>query len=235
MRRRKDAPRVDKASVQALDSGSENISEREKAIVEQAKKAIKTVHLPADTARQKQLVYDAWVNGYSERETKRILANQKPPIHISLGRIKTLKARVQEESKAEFERDRPTLKHQQLARLARYRRLAEGRRTLDGRTWIEEPNHAALAKYEQLYADIAGTKEPLKIDVEIVHREAIIEVVGDMTDETADQLVAAYDNLAQLAHVGAKQLGMQMPELLPKPVITVEPLKTETNGVKKAS
>ncbi len=227
--RRIKKPHVDQTPSRADDVGQ--LSPREQAIAAQATKAIRTVHSKEDTRKQMALVLDGWVTGLSERATQAAIEKQHG-IRLSIGRIRTLRARIQDDAKAEFERERDTLKLQQLARITRYRRQAEQKTELrKGEIVVtKEADHTALVKWEQLYADIAGTKEPIKIDVDIVHREALTEVVGSMTADMAERFVEAYDHMMQLAEAGARHTGAEIPQVLPRA------LPEHTNGItKKAS
>lgn len=170
-----------------------------------------------ETQAQMQEIADGWIAGDDERTIRAKMA--KKGIATSHARFYTLKARVQEEAKLEHERDKPLSKQRQLKRLYKLRQQAEGLRTVDGRGWIIKPVHTALVRYEELIAKIEGNFEPLKIDVDIVHREAIMQVLGNMTDAHAQALVESYDRMASLAAHAAKERGEAMPLLLP-PITT---------------
>lgn len=174
------------------------------------------------TEEQIVVVEAALVQGLSERDIKRALEakavkEQKPFLAVSLGRIRKLKARVHEQMKLESERTRPQTKEKQLRRL--YTELADARKAS---AW------QAVTKIEDLIARIEGNYEPIRLDVDVVHREALTNVLTSITPEQAAAFSDAYDQMMQLAESAARATGKALPSLLPAPekrattVFTVE-------------
>lgn len=161
------------------------------------------------------------IKGLSERQMQGAILRTHGQ-RLSLTRIRTLKARVTEAWKLEGERTRPLSKQAQLRRLYEHLDSARGKKDKDGR-FIEKPNHAAIGRYEQLIAEVEGNFDPIKIDVDIVHREALMEVLGNMTEQNMAALVAAYDEMHTLAQEAAQQQNRPLPQLLPPATVITLP------------
>lgn len=166
---------------------------------------------PLQVQEQLRLVEQGIVNGFTERQIQQALANEavksdKPYLLVGLSRIGTLKARVYEELKREGERARPQTKEKQLRRL--YSDLVRMRQQ-------PKTNFAAIAKHEELISKIEGNFEPIVVEVDVVHREAVTNVIASMTEEQMSKMVEAFDKMAALAESAAKARGEKPPIVVP--------------------
>jgi hypothetical protein len=169
-----------------------------------------------ETNEQTALIEAGLIQGLSERELRVALAKKQH--FVSVTRVKTLKARVHEAMKLESERTRPQSREKQLRRL--YAELAEARGKVDPAkpgTYLTKPHWSAVTRLEMLIAQVEGNFEPIKIDVDVVHREALTNVLTSITPDQAAQLIDSYDRLATLAAAAAHARGEAMPALLPAP------------------
>ncbi len=176
-------------------------------------------YTPAERDDQMRIVEELVINGYTERQILTTLrANDHPD--VSMNRVRIIKGRVHERMKLESERTRPLTKEKQLRRLYTQLRIAQGKRSQDGKSWVEKPNWQAITKLEETIARVEGNYEAIKLDVDVVHREALSNVLGDMTEEQGLELVAAYDQLMELAQSAANASKRPLPALLPAPTRT---------------
>lgn len=238
MRRPKVAPAPQAASPASGKQGEKQheISPEEQAIVDKAKAIAGHRYSKEETRAQMDIVASLWIEGYTEAEIKAKLRDAGHK--VSTKRIIALKGMVQESFKLETERDRPLSKQRQLHRLYKLRRIAQGgdmerwKGTGKNRkkaTLYVDPDHAALARYEDMIARLEGNYEPLKVDVDMVHREALIDVIGSLTTEQARELTEDFDRLYALAQAGAHATGGQLPAQL-APAITVQAESVTVNG-----
>ena len=56
--------------------------------------------------------------------------------------------------------------------------------------WIEKPNHSAIVRYENLLADIQGTREPLQVDVNVQVAESLVAVFSSYSLEKLQSMRA---------------------------------------------
>ena len=175
-----------------------------------------------ETLRQTAIVEECLVYGRSEAEMIRSIA--RDGMTVGVNRVRSLKARVHERMKLEGERTRPMTREKQLRRL--YAELADARGEKDPCTgmWKVKPHWSAVTRIEMLIAQVEGNFEPIKLDIDVVHREALTNVLTSITAEQASAMLVSYDRLATLAEAAAHAQGVKMPSLLPAPtkdVITV--------------
>lgn len=205
---------IDVSPVQAIDRApSEDVETKRPQGAQPGVPIKRYTRLEADD--QMRIVEELVVNGYTERQ---MLATLKVNKHdVSLNRVRVIKSRVHERMKLESERTRPLTKEKQLRRLYTQLRIAQGKRTADGRGWTEKPNWSAITRLEETIARVEGNYEPLRLDVDVVHREALTNVLGDMTEEQALELSAAYDAMMEMALSAANATNSVLPSLLPAP------------------
>lgn len=167
-----------------------------------------------ETQEQTQLVEAGLIQGLSERELRVALAKKQH--FVSAARVRTLKARVHETMKLEAERTRPQTREKQLRRL--YAELAEARGKVDPKTgaYTTKPHWSAVTRIEMLIAQVEGNFEAIKVDIDVVHREAVTNVLTSMTPSQMAGLLDSYDKLTALAMAGLKP-GQKLPALLPAP------------------
>jgi len=203
---------------------------------EPEREGIKTRHFHSVIATREQTAFveHAIVHGFTEVQMQRAIATKaateaKPYLTCNLARIRLLKARIQEQFKLETERTRPMTKEAQRRRLYASLRDAQGAKGPDGK-WITAPNHQAIARYEHLLASVEGNFEAIKLDVDLVHREAITNVIGSMTTEHALELVKSYDEMMRMASETSQRTGKPLPALLPSPTTNVVNLAERKTG-----
>lgn len=80
-------------------------------------------------------------------------------------------------------------------------------------------NWAAVRGFESLLADIQGTKDPIRVDVSVTQRSAVVHLIGNMTDGEFTELVDEYEELearATLAEAQARRTitvaGVSVPD-----------------------
>jgi len=176
----------------------------------------------AEVAEHLRIIQDAWVEGATDREIKRIL--EQAGHKLGSARVGLLRVRVQQRVLDESEAERPYSKVKQARRLTRAIRDTKGQRSKDGKGWIIKPDHQARVGYENMIAKIEGNYEPVRIEVDAVHRHAVAEVIASFSEEQMEHYVQAFDRMAQLAESKARENGEQLVDLLPRPpVAPVQP------------
>jgi hypothetical protein len=114
-----------------------------------------------------------------------VIRTLREKLGITEGQALAAYGRVCQDAREEFEESRPNLKAEQVARLRTD--LAKMRSAKEGTV-----SYRAIAQHEALLARITGTVEPVKMDVSVEAnvREALVAVVGTLSVEEQDQLVA---------------------------------------------
>lgn len=182
-----------------------------------------------EVAEHMRIVLDAWVAGATDREIKRIL--EQAGHSLGRARVQLLRERVQTKTLDESEAERPYSKARQARRIMRHIRDTNGQRAKDGKGWAVKPEHSARAKYEDMVARIEGNYEPVVIEVNAVHRHAVIEVMAGLSDEQWEQHVQAFDRMMGLAQAKARENGEQVEDLLPRPAPLPPPARANgANG-----
>lgn len=166
---------------------------------------------------QLSFVEDLIVQGASASQIVRLTVSK---YFVTATRAKKLIERVKELHATEDAEARAEWKSAQIRRLQTMRRLASGERTADGKGWIVKPDHKAVVAYERLLAQICGTLEPVQIDVDVRHTEAIRAVIVNMTPEQSADLLAEAEEQERLANAARR--------LLPSGVIDVVADSTES-------
>jgi hypothetical protein len=79
------------------------------------------------------------------------------------------------------------------------------------------PVWSAVTRLEALIAQIEGNFEPIRVDIDVMHREALTNVLTSVTPEHALMMVESYDRLASLAATAAHARGEKpaSPRLIP--------------------
>lgn len=185
---------------------------------------------PKEVAEHLRIIQDAWIEGASDAEIRRILdaAGHK----VGGTRVAVLRGRIEQRIAEETESSRPYSKVRQARRITRAIRDTKGQRAKDGKGWIVKPDHAARIGYENMIAKIEGNYEPLRVEVDAVHRHAVAEVIASFTEEQMDRYVQAFDRMASLAESKARETGEHLADLLPRPpVAALQPgHRASTNG-----
>jgi hypothetical protein len=176
-----------------------------------------------ESRRQLAFVEDLIVQGASIGQIIRLARKPKNSGGLDIGEKRTRKLieRVKETHAREDAEARQEWKAAQIRRLHEYRRQASGVRNPDG-TWKVEPDHKAIIAYERLLAQICGTLEPVELKVDARYTEAMLTVVGTLTNEDAAALLAEAREQAALAEKARK--------LLPAIVVADVPDSAESGG-----
>lgn len=157
-----------------------------------------------------QLAYveDLVIEGASASQITRLCQTRYPT--ITKLRVKTLLERVKERHTREDAEARDEWKAAQIRRLHQYRRQCAGVPILNANGervgWTIKPDHKAIIAYERLLAQILGTLEPVRVDVDVRYTEAMLSVVAQMTGEDAAEYLAEAQETERLAGVARKLL-----------------------------
>ncbi len=119
---------------------------------------------------------------------------------IGLNRVRTLMGRVVDTWAKEDEANKGTNKGAAIRRIVRMRLHAEGEMNEQGTAWLREPNHPAVAKYEMLLADLQGTREAIKVDVDVRASQACLTVIQGLSAEEVQKYLTKYKENVQLAN-----------------------------------
>lgn len=171
---------------------------------------------PRQTAEQMAWVEAMLIEGASHHQ---IAKQARDAIGVGETRVATLISRVLDRWDVETSKDdgRRHAKQAQIARIHRYIQWAKGRRDPNNpNLWIEKPNHAALAKWEELLSKVQGTQAPIEIDLNIQHTEVMVQVFARYS---LDQLTSLHEE-AERKHRLAEAYLAEHPE--ERDVITVE-------------
>lgn len=114
---------------------------------------------------------------YATQKQIQDLWQQEKGTPLARARVMWLVARVRESWKEEDERARPFWKARQIRALEDDIRAARAKK-----------DYTAVARFQQLLAKIMGTEEPVRVEVDVVVTQAIMQVIGGMT---IDQLTEA--------------------------------------------
>jgi hypothetical protein len=120
---------------------------------------------------------------------------------LKTSRTKTLLVRVRKAWEAADNENRAHEKARQSRRILNY--IAHARGTYDDikKKWIRSPDHKALLGWERLYADIHGTKAPVKIEVDVRMSQAVANVMAALTPAQMQEYVARINERNRLANL----------------------------------
>lgn len=169
-------------------------------------------------SQQLQVVEGLLTQGSNANQIKQALA--RPPLNFSLGynRVTALMARVREKWRDEDESARVAWKSAQIRRLHNHLRKAQGRepnKQVEGDKG-EKINHSAVLGYENLLADLQGTKEPILVNVDVRYTEALTLTVASLTPDEIESWIDEYDTtMADAAR--ARELGVAPSTQQPAP------------------
>lgn len=178
----------------------------------------------AQVATQMQLIGDLWIEGASDREIWLACAKAydegKLDSPLSRPRVRLLRDRVQKRVLEETETERPFTKARQARRLTRAIRDCKGVQDAKG-VWLRKPDHMSRARYEDMIARVEGNYEPIRIEVDAVHRQAVADVIAGLTEEDLKRYGNAFDRMVELAESKAKEVGENLADVLPRPPLHV--------------
>jgi hypothetical protein len=133
------------------------------------------------------------------RSDRDVLREMRARFGFGIGRCQRLTRIVREEWAKEEEARRPHLKQEAVSRIMQMLAVARGRRTTDGQGWVEKPNLSAVVRLEALLADLQGTREPVKVDVDVRVSQTTAAVIYNMNAADVAEALARYRENVRLA------------------------------------
>lgn len=180
------------------------------ALPKQPPDSAKIRYTVAETRAQFAMVEQLLTNGYTLAAIRRAVSEK---LGCTLTRVSIISRRVQDAWAVEMEDTRRSFKASQIRRIQRTIRQASGVQDEQG-NWTVRPNYHALARFESLLADITGTREPLRVDLNVELRETLTAVVAQMDPQQSQEYLEAARRRQELAEHRARELG----EVLPSPM-----------------
>jgi len=159
-------------------------------------------------SRQQMMVREAFVEQLVMRgaSSRAIVEAAKSKLGITKSQTLLAVTKVKERWRVEYDTDRAYWKLAAIKRIQQsINRLMAGKPASDG-LGPPKVEHALVLKYEQFLSDLQGTKDPIKIDLASSFNEAIVGIVGGMTEEQITQLAAEYDENERLANLARRTL-----------------------------
>jgi hypothetical protein len=144
----------------------------------------------SEVLRQEMQVEGMIVLGLTDRQISSEL--RKEWSGMTEARVIVLRKRIVERARnAQREKDPDAYRYFAVQRLHQQLRNVSGRRTPDGKDWVEKPNHQAVARYEKLIMDVEGTAadKKIKVDVDATYTQAMIQVIASLDGEEAAALL----------------------------------------------
>lgn len=150
---------------------------------------------------QVRAVEQLYLFGHSVNEMPELLAKQN--IDVTVARCESLVEQIKQRLVEDTIRNKSHNKARQIRRVESYIRLARHQGKLKD-----------LATFENLYADLAGTKEPIRISVDVRITQTLQDMLSQMTDEDIQYHLdrARERERNALAYVQAMQAGKLLPE-----------------------
>jgi hypothetical protein len=139
-------------------------------------------------------VQEALQRGIFDLDQVKIWLERKTGEAFTDSRVQELVRRVYDRWAEQDQLHRPSAKSAATRRLHDHiRRASAGAPKLDANGaqvgWLVRPDYNAVSRLEELLSKIEGTQEPARLDINISQREAIIEVIGSIDREEAEELL----------------------------------------------
>ncbi len=149
---------------------------------------------------QENFIESLMVSGLGESVIVRRVRKQET-LGIGAKRTKTIIRRIRERWEREDALRKPLLRAETLRRLQRDAQTARGQYDATTQTWVLKPNFQAVARFEELIADIAGTRAPIQVNVDASVRvsESALHVITALSPEETHAMLAEYRELQALA------------------------------------
>lgn len=161
----------------------------------------KTRFSPIETRKHEHYIEGLLVLGASNSQI--FHACKKPEAEGGLGvsyqRAWRLMKRIQDRWEEEDRQRSRSLRAAASRRLLAQIQNCQGKRDQDG-NWIEKPNHAAIARYEELLATMQGTKAPIETVVTLNTSEAMQKTFARYTIEQLKEMHERAQLKKQLAN-----------------------------------
>lgn len=155
-------------------------------------------------------VEQAMMRGMNAETAARSIRQSTRFAQITKTFVGKIMARVQEAWAREDASLRSVNKSSQMRRIYGYIAQARGiPKIVDGRQegWQVPPNHAALVRWENLLADIQGTRAPVEVNVNDQLRISLTAVIGRMEGDAFDRMLERARNNQLLAQ-RAQEAGL---------------------------
>ncbi len=169
----------------------------------------------AEVAEQMRVVESLVVQCASRSSMISICRQQ---LNIGPSRINKLVLMVLDAWKEEDAEMKAANKPAAIRRLYRNILNAQGQQDAQG-NWIRKPDHPSLARYEALLADIQGTREPIKVDIDVRVSTACVNVIANMSSADVQKYLVMYKENCALAD----QMRQQQSKRLGHPDVSLTP------------
>jgi hypothetical protein len=150
-----------------------------------------------EAREQKEWAWNAYLNGSTPQKIATMCRARWP--RFTVKRAKQLVKQVREDlAEARSDVDVEARRAEHIDQIKRWALHAQGERDRAGK-WVRHPNHQALARYKRLEMDLDGTIHLPKIEVHQTFNRALVQVIGEMSPEEADRLLAEAREQERLA------------------------------------
>lgn len=169
-------------------------------------------YTPAEAREQVRRIEELMIDGAREGQIYRLLKgdSQNPGAYpgITRKRVKELAQRIRTDwSSIASDEQRIADREAAIRRIQRMRLVACGVRDPKAPgAWLVPPNHMAVARYEALLMELQGTKDAIKLDVNVHYTQAMLAVVGRLSGEDATDLLDEAMEQARLADMARREL-----------------------------
>jgi len=135
----------------------------------------------------------------------------------SASRVNKLIKAIQARWATEDAENRPSIKAQSIRRVYDHIRRARGHEGRPGQGTPGQPGYvapvspsapkwSAIARFEELLADFQGTREPLRVSLEVQMTEALMNVIASMTPEQVHAALEEEKERDRLVEIGKRAL-----------------------------
>lgn len=170
----------------------------------------------AEVRHQMTRVEELMTQGAGERQIYRVLTTASPTTGVvefagmSLAKVRQRMVAVSRLWAEEMDRDRGALQTKRAAAIRRSHEMRRwalaGERSADGRTWVRKPDAALALRIDIHIAKLEGTLAPIKVDVGMNVSGAMMAVMANMDDDTAQALLAEAQEQERLARAARRLL-----------------------------
>lgn len=167
-------------------------------------KISKIVYTPEETREQHEWIAGAMA---ARMTTYAITQQAKDKFGIGASRVRNLMARVLEKWKLEDEQNRSSLKAKAVRSLEQDMTAVRAELANNISVSDKAKLHSTLTRYHALLADIQGTREPIKVDVDVRVSQSIVGVIANLSPEQVQAYVQRRKQLEQEAEHGRLLTG----------------------------
>lgn len=165
-----------------------------------------------ETEEQLQAVEQLLRSMVSPRDIEQVLRKKFGPV----GRIRTMRliARTYERWREDDKNAVPHQKAAQSRRIAQY--LQQARGVFENGRWTVKPDWKAVAMFENILADVQGTRAPIEVNVDARVSQSLQAIIASMTPEQMAERLAVVRQRRELAEQARR------PPEPPEPPVTVQ-------------